>query len=35
VDNLGGVPSANPDAAETDEDTPLTSILVLANDTDP
>ena len=35
VDNFGDGPIANPDVAETDEDTPITVIAVLANDTDP
>ncbi|WP_022703120.1 Ig-like domain-containing protein [Pseudorhodobacter ferrugineus] len=35
VDNFSGVPVANPDVAETDEDTTITSIPVLTNDTDP
>ena len=35
VDNKFGGPTANPDDAETDEDTPIEVIPVLANDTDP
>ncbi|MGB3278385.1 MAG: Ig-like domain-containing protein, partial [Pseudorhodobacter sp.] len=35
VDNASGDPTANPDEAETDEDTPIDAIPVLANDTDP
>ncbi|RUS59290.1 tandem-95 repeat protein [Pseudorhodobacter sp. E13] len=35
VDNFSGIPTANPDTAETDEDTPIDVIPVLANDTDP
>lgn len=35
VDNTSGIPTANPDTAETDEDTPIEVIPVLANDTDP
>jgi Ca2+-binding RTX toxin-like protein len=35
VDNFVGTPVANPDLAETDEDTPISVIPVLANDTDP
>jgi Ca2+-binding RTX toxin-like protein len=35
VDNGSGVPDANPDTVETDEDTSILSIPVLANDTDP
>lgn len=35
VDNFPEAPVANPDLAETDEDTPITVIPVLANDTDP
>jgi VCBS repeat-containing protein len=35
VDNLSDDPTANPDEAETDEDTRIDVIPVLANDTDP
>jgi hypothetical protein len=35
VDNTTGLPTANPDVAETDEDTAIGVIPVLANDTDP
>lgn len=35
VDNTFDAPTANPDTAVTDEDTPILSIPVLANDTDP
>ncbi|MGO4909319.1 Hint domain-containing protein [Pseudorhodobacter sp. W20_MBD10_FR17] len=35
VDNPVGIPTANPDDAETDEDTRIDVIPVLANDTDP
>ena len=35
VDNADDAPTANPDTAETDEDTPIDAIPVLANDTDP